>query len=124
MQKSLLACALAFSSLSLVAHADETGGWDQGRATNGWAKVDFMDVYYSDLNLASRAGADVMLKRIKFAARQVCGGEPDLRELRERLYYKRCVRQASKDAIQKVNAPLLSAPFFEEEGITYDTAAR
>jgi UrcA family protein len=65
-----------------------------------------------------------MLKRIRHAAAQVCGGEPDLRELRERRYFKHCVRATTKDAVRQVDAPLLSALLREGEAIEYGTASR
>ena len=118
MKKSLIACALAFSSFPLVAHA---------QPAEGWAALESLDVFYGDLNLSNPAGAEVMLNRINFAATRVCGGLPDIRELRLRLYFKACVRAATEDAVDEVNAPLVSALYNDGvwgSRLAYGTAAR
>lgn len=119
MKKSLIACVLAFSSFSLVAHA---------QPGDGWATIGYLDVSYGDLNLSNPMGAEVMLSRIKFAATRVCGGLPDIRELRERMNFKKCVRVATEDAVGQVDAPLLTALYNEHNAtdtrFAYGAAAR
>ncbi len=105
MKKSLIACAFAFSSLPLVAHA---------QPVDGWGRLESLDVFYGDLNLSNPAGAEVILNRINFAATRVCGGLPDIRELRERTQFKACVRVATEEAISEVNAPLVSALYDDD----------
>lgn len=113
MKKSLIACALAFLSFPLAAQAHPTH-----EDTNGYV-IDFLDVYYGDLNLAHPAGADVLLSRIKFAARQVCGGLPDIREVRERRHFKRCAHRAIAEAVDQVGSPLLADRFIQNPEVEY-----
>lgn len=45
--------------------------------------VPSVTVKYSDLNIGSRPGAQMLLKRIEAAATTVCGGAPDIRQLNQ-----------------------------------------
>jgi UrcA family protein len=64
-------------------------------------------VGYSDLNLTTVAGAQTLYKRIKGAARTVCGYEG--RNLTDESAWNSCYRGAIADAVAKVNSPLLTA---------------
>lgn len=66
-------------------------------------------VPYSDLNLASPAGAQAMLNRIKAAASRVCGGTPDNREIAQKQFYRGCVKVATDRAVAQLNAPMVTA---------------
>jgi len=122
MKKSLIACALAFSSLPLAAHAEPADRLDP-TAIGTRAAIDFLDVIYGDLNLTNAAGAKVLYSRIKFAATRVCGGLPDIREMRERRNFKACQQAATNDAVRQVNAPLVTALFIEDHEVKYSTAS-
>src|ERR1700761_244210 len=54
--------ALGVASLAIGAHADES-----------LADVPARTVHYSDLNLNTPAGAEVLYKRIRMTAEEVCG---------------------------------------------------
>jgi len=123
MKKSLIACALAFSILPLAAHAEPAAQMDPS-AIGTRAAVDFLDVVYGDLNLTNAAGAKVLYSRIKFAATRVCGGLPDIREVQERRNFKSCLQTATNDAVQQVDAPLVTALFFEDHDVKFSTASR
>lgn len=101
MMMKLTACALAFSSFAMIAHA---GPRDQQTTAS-------LEVFYGDLNLSHPMGADAMMRRLNAAAAKVCGGQPDSRELRERMAFRACLREAVSGAVREVNAPLLTALF-------------
>jgi UrcA family protein len=68
-------------------------------------------VQYSDLDLNTADGADILLKRISKAAASVC--EPVGRDISAPLRAKRkrqeCVLRLTSEAVAKVNRPLLVA---------------
>jgi UrcA family protein len=99
-------CALAFLSLSTVAAADEAR---VGDLKVGDEAGPYVQVPYGDLNLQNQAGAATMLNRVAFAAKRVCGGTPDLREIKVYAMFKTCVRQAKADAVRNLNMPLVTA---------------
>lgn len=66
-------------------------------------------VKYGDLNIASQAGAQVLLKRIEAAANAACGGKPDIRELSKLTRFKACRRSAVARAVVAVESPMLRA---------------
>lgn len=103
MKKSLIACVFAFSSL-VPATA--------GEFRDAWATTSYLRVPYADINLSHPAGAEVMLQRIEFAARRVCGGIPDIREIKERFYFKACVAEATDHAVDELGIPLVSSLHF------------
>jgi UrcA family protein len=64
-------------------------------------KVRQQVVSFSDLNLETKAGAETLLRRIKFAARRVCGvGESGLMAID----LHRCAKQATARAVADVDA--------------------
>ena len=65
-----------------------------------------LTVKYSDLNLGTEAGANVLYARIKGAARFVCGDEGQT--LFEQRLFKQCYRRSIEDAAARVNSPLLT----------------
>src|SRR5262245_21644269 len=102
MKKLLIATALAFMSLSAAAEAKPVGDM----------YLPSLDVFYGDLNLSNPSGARVVLKRIKFAASRVCGGEPDtMLDLVGRRQYKHCVGIATKDGVSQLKSPLVTAVY-------------
>ena len=64
-------------------------------------------VSYGDLDLSRPAGAEVLVRRLENASRQVCGGTPDLRNLEANRLFRACVRVAMDGAVTKVGAPLV-----------------
>lgn len=71
--------------------------------------VPSVSVKYGDLNLGSRAGAQVLLKRIETAANTVCGGAPDIRQLDQLASFDACRRSAVARAVVAVDSPMLTA---------------
>ena len=64
-------------------------------------------VSYRDLDLSSVAGATTLYRRIQGAAKQVCGTPGT--NLIEQAIWKACYRDATADAVRKVNNPMLTA---------------
>lgn len=110
MKKTLFVSALAFLSMSAVAVAEPIQLGDEKAA------LPHFDVPYSDLNLSHPAGAETMMKRITFAANLVCGGKPDIREIKIMGMFRTCIREAKEQAVHQLNAPLVTALLLEELG--------
>ena len=70
--------------------------------------VPSVSVKYGDLNIGSRAGAQVLLKRIEAAANTVCGGEPDIRQLDQLASFEACRRSAIARAVAAADSPMLT----------------
>jgi UrcA family protein len=66
-------------------------------------------VSYSDLNLNSSEGAKTMFKRIRTAARQACGDEPDIGDIAGFSGWSTCVSDAVNGAIGRLGAPMVTA---------------
>lgn len=66
-------------------------------------------VRFSDLDMNSTRGIEVLLSRIKFAAEDVCR-DLDLRpDLASRHLYRDCVQSAMRSAVEKIDRPTLAA---------------
>ena len=66
-------------------------------------------VSYADLNTASDAGMLILRHRIQAASRNLCGPEPDLRDLDRGVAYRTCVQQSVQRALDELpNGPLAS----------------
>jgi len=68
-----------------------------------------MVVRYADLDLSDPAGAHAMLRRIDVAAAEVCGGQPDIRDLGRLTAFQRCRAVAAHRAVSRLDAPLVTA---------------
>jgi UrcA family protein len=68
-------------------------------------------VRYGDLDLAREQGARVLVARIKHAAHTVCGPEPRVLDLGEYQRHGACVREAAASAVQRIDAPLVTAVY-------------
>lgn len=96
MKIRLTLAALAFAGLSTLASAQSTGF------------APSVDVSYGDLNLQHPAGAAAVMRRIRTAAEQVCGGSPDLREVPETTRFRACVSTVVRNAVADLNAARMS----------------
>ncbi|MBS0578399.1 MAG: UrcA family protein [Proteobacteria bacterium] len=77
-------------------------------STPGWSATPAsVTVKYGDLDLTSRAGASTLYHRIQGAARYVCGVEGQ--SLVEVIRWRACVSDATGEAVERVNSPLLTA---------------
>lgn len=77
-------------------------------------------VGYADLDIASSAGAASLYRRIKGAARDVCGYQGhSLVEIKQ---WQLCVQGAVADAVATVNSPLLTAMHSSKDGHATVTA--
>jgi UrcA family protein len=88
--------ALCLGSLAATTRADESD-----------FRVPARMVHFSELNLNTQAGAEVLYKRIRAAAEAVCG-DVDSRRLVEAAGAKACVDQAVAASIRAVNSPRLT----------------
>jgi UrcA family protein len=74
------------------------------------AQVGEIRVAIGDLNLERDAGARALLGRLRDAAEKVCGVRADLeRDLRYRTEARSCVREAVDAAVERLNAPRVTA---------------
>jgi UrcA family protein len=71
--------------------------------------VPSVTVKYGDLNIGSRPGAQMLLKRIEAAANTACGGAPDIRQLNQLASFETCRRSAIARAVVGVGSPALTA---------------
>jgi UrcA family protein len=100
-QKILFPCGvlmMSFASMGASAAVPVSGG-----------EVPTYHVNYADLDLGHRAGADVLLARIKSAARRVCEPVADTAPFRlAQASEKSCKEKAIGDAVADVRSPLLT----------------
>lgn len=89
------------ASLSLGAYAGEVG-------TTGHVRT-AVKVSYADLDLSETAGARTLYARLKSAAREACGPEPSLRDLRSTADYQACYERALNKAVLGVDSQRLHA---------------
>jgi len=62
-------------------------------------------VSYADLNLNTSGGQAVLTARIHRAAEAVCGPEPDSRDVKAQMAFRRCMKQSIDTAVAAVPAP-------------------
>jgi UrcA family protein len=105
MKTTLIAAALTVAAITTAGSAYAADSSDRPLS---------LDVPYSDLNLASRAGATAMLSRLRNAATIVCGGRPHRASAQEASAYRACVRTAVEGAVRQINAPLLAELYYGE----------
>jgi UrcA family protein len=74
-----------------------------------------MAVSYADLNLNSDAGIAVLYKRLKYAARQVCG-DGDTTSLSRGQDTTQCINNAMSQAVAQVNSPMLTSLYEAKTG--------
>lgn len=89
------------ASLSLAAQAGEAR--DPHRVHTS------VTVSYADLDLTDAAGARTLYARLKSAARQACGPEPSLRDLRSTTDYATCYHHALNRSVNGVDNDRLHA---------------
>jgi UrcA family protein len=75
-------------------------------------------VSYADLNLGSRAGADAMLNRIEWAAREGCEARSGRMSLGDLAFQRACVRGSMDRAVTYLGNPLVTARYIERGGRT------
>jgi UrcA family protein len=73
-------------------------------------------VRFADLNPNTRAGIEVLYRRIHSAARDVCEPAQDPGSRHPSAAWQSCVRKAVLTAVQNVDRPLLTAYFEERDG--------
>jgi len=74
-------------------------------------------VKYADLNVNTTVDANVLYRRIRAAAEQVCA-VPNRRELARWAQAESCTTRAVAEAVAKVDAPSLTHVFARETGST------
>ncbi len=94
--------ALATLSAIAASHPATAGG------QSGSPETRSTRVSYADLDLQGEAGARTMFQRIRHAARSVCETNLD-GEWNGRVVYFACVRNATDQAVAKLNNPLVTA---------------
>jgi UrcA family protein len=91
----------SFRPLALVALAGILG------SSPGWASPPSVTVKFGDLDLNSTAGATTLYHRIHSAAKAVCGTAGT--QMVQIAQWQGCVKDATSDAIARVNNPLLTS---------------
>ncbi|HEX4182862.1 MAG TPA: UrcA family protein, partial [Caulobacteraceae bacterium] len=66
-------------------------------------------VQYADLDIGHASGANLLLERIKSASTLACGGQPDMRDLKQFGQFRDCQKTAMHDAVARIDAPMLTA---------------
>ena len=96
------------SGLSLAAHA--------GEAQHPNEVTTSVKVSYADLDISHAAGAKTLYARIKSAAREACGPEPAVLDLRDAAGYNACYEQAVAKAVNRVGSEQLQALHAAQSG--------
>jgi UrcA family protein len=84
---------------------------EEPRARPGDAEIVRVSVPYGDLDLTTSAGAERFLDRVKRAAIQVCGGQPDIRDLAARRAFRECVERTMDSVVAQLRAPRVTAMY-------------
>ena len=119
MLKSLLP-ALAGVGLAALAAAP---GSTQAQPATSQDSVS-VRISYSDLNLATSAGARQMMGRIQSAARIICGESSVNNDLTERDREHACVDATVSDAVRSLDAPTVTALSDKRRGAATFVASR
>lgn len=77
-------------------------------------KVKSLAVSFADLDLSKPAGAQTLYKRIKAAARNVCGPADQYTFVVSSYSFRKCYDKAVADAVAQVDRPSLTALHREE----------
>jgi UrcA family protein len=72
------------------------------------AQTTQMEVDLSGIDLTSEAGADQALRRIRNAARAVCGVRGGLQPHADRVTARECAREAMEQAVDDLDVPYVS----------------
>ncbi len=107
MQSNRMLLGLTLAA-SMFAGALATSGPAAAQANDDGAGLK-VTVRYSDLDLSREAGARIVYQRIKSAATEACGGQPDIRLLTSRMIYIHCRAETIDRAVKTLNAPLVTA---------------
>lgn len=94
--------------LSLAAHAGEPQHPNEVTTS--------VKVSYADLDISHPAGAQTLYSRIKSAAREACGPEPAVLDLRDAAGYNACYQQAVAKAVNRVGSEQLHALHAAQSG--------
>ena len=81
-------------------------------------RVKAQTVSFADLDLSKAAGAQTLYKRIKVAARKVCGPADRYTYPTPSRAFSKCVEAAIADAVTQVDRPSLTALHKEEASRT------
>jgi len=100
LQRSLIT-TMALASAACLLSAAEASAAQPATAESR------VTVAYRDLNLATIEGASALYRRIRGAARTVCGAEG--RSLLEQSQWSACINEATAHAVAAVNNPLLTS---------------
>jgi UrcA family protein len=85
-----------------------------GAVSTAWAEASpsqrtvNIEVEYTDINLATQAGAETLYRRIVRAARMACG-PADARSAAMMTAHRGCLKEAVDGAVKDVGSPKLSA---------------
>lgn len=91
-------------------------GADAGEPRRPHETTRSVKVSYADLDLAEAAGARTLYARIQSAAREVCGPQPGVLDLREAAHYQACHAQAVARAVNRVGSDALHALHAAQSG--------
>jgi UrcA family protein len=99
------AATLCVTTFAFGARADESAG-----------QVPTRTVRYSDLNLNTQVGAEVLYQRIRDAAERVCG-DVGSRQLDQAMAARACVERAVTSSVHAVNNPQLTSVYNQHFGV-------
>jgi UrcA family protein len=102
--KTFTTIASIGAALVAIASATAQAGHPQIRSYQRNATV-----YVADLDLTRRPDADVLYERIGHAARSICATDELSFDTKKRRHWRQCAEAAIADAVDRVNAPLLTA---------------
>jgi len=100
---TLKTTALAALALSLAVSAAPAFARGIDYAENHQATVS-----YADLDVYHRAGATVLLQRIKATAQRMCGPTPDFLDIAGWRSFNNCVQQSVARAVSQLGIPLVT----------------
>ncbi|HEY1926171.1 MAG TPA: UrcA family protein [Caulobacteraceae bacterium] len=102
MNTSMLTLAISASALLLVAAPAASASAETAQTSSAIVK-------YSDLNLSSHDGAKAMYQRLKMTARNLCGDEPDIRDIGAQASWRTCVNDSVDSAVGRLNDKMVAS---------------
>lgn len=103
MLKQLIISSIAFAAAAQGALAQEPG-------------LPSVKVSLAGIDARTDAGAQIMLRRIKLAAGQVCGGQPSPMIDRQQKF-EPCVNEVTQRTVTGLNSPHLTAAWNKRIGV-------